>query len=117
MRDRDPVVAPDAFVASIVHTGARLPDRARVGMRQFAVPGPDGVAVVTSDLDEARELLAAADFFGRVFAERINRPYRTSLLLTFCYATLTICLSAATAVTKDEIAVLLAAVHLPAPTP
>jgi carbonic anhydrase/acetyltransferase-like protein (isoleucine patch superfamily) len=54
---------------SIVHTGARLPDRARVGMRQFAVPGPDGAAVVTSDLDEARELLAAADFFGTVFAE------------------------------------------------
>src|SRR6516225_4662362 len=55
---------------SIVHTGARLPDRARVGMRQFAVPGPDGAAVVTSDLDEARELLAAADFFGKVFAEQ-----------------------------------------------
>jgi carbonic anhydrase/acetyltransferase-like protein (isoleucine patch superfamily) len=54
---------------SIVHTGARLPDRARVGMRQFAVPGPDGAAVVTSDLDEARELLAAADFFGKVFSE------------------------------------------------
>lgn len=55
---------------SIVHTGARLPDRTRVGMRQFAVPGPDGDAVVTSDLDEARELLAAADFFGKVFAEQ-----------------------------------------------
>ena len=55
--------------ASIVHTGARLPDRARVGMRQFAVPGPDGAAIVTSDLDEARELLATADFFGKVFAE------------------------------------------------
>ena len=54
---------------SIVHTGARLPDQTRVGMRQFAVPGPDGTAVVTSDLDEARELLAAADFFGKVFAE------------------------------------------------
>jgi carbonic anhydrase/acetyltransferase-like protein (isoleucine patch superfamily) len=54
---------------SIVHTGARLPDRTRVGMRQFAVPGPDGAAIVTSDLDEARELLAAADFFGKVFAE------------------------------------------------
>ena len=54
---------------SIVHTGARLPDRTRVGMRQFAVPGPDGAAVVTSDLDQARELLAAADFFGTVFAE------------------------------------------------
>jgi len=55
---------------SIVHTGTRLPDRARVGMRQYAVPGPDGAAVVTSDLDEARELLAAADFFGKVFAEQ-----------------------------------------------
>lgn len=54
---------------SIVHTGTRLPDRTRVGMRQFAVPGADGAAVVTSDLDEARELLAAADFFGKVFAE------------------------------------------------
>jgi carbonic anhydrase/acetyltransferase-like protein (isoleucine patch superfamily) len=55
---------------SIVHTGARLPERTRVGMRQFAVPGPDGAAVVTSDLDEARALLAAADFFGKVFAEQ-----------------------------------------------
>jgi len=54
---------------SIVHTGARLPGRTRVGMRQFAVPGPDGAGVVTSDLDEARALLAAADFFGKVFAE------------------------------------------------
>lgn len=54
---------------SIVHTGTRLPVRARVGMRQFAVPGPDGAAVVTSDLNQARELLAAADFFGKVFAE------------------------------------------------
>jgi carbonic anhydrase/acetyltransferase-like protein (isoleucine patch superfamily) len=54
---------------SIVHTGARLPGRTRVGMRQYAVPGPDGAAVVTGDLDEARELLAAADFFGKVFAE------------------------------------------------
>jgi carbonic anhydrase/acetyltransferase-like protein (isoleucine patch superfamily) len=55
---------------SIVHTGARLPERTRVGMRQLAVPGPDGAAVVTSDLDEARALLAAADFFGKVFAEQ-----------------------------------------------
>jgi carbonic anhydrase/acetyltransferase-like protein (isoleucine patch superfamily) len=54
---------------SIVHTGTRLPGRTRVGMRQLAVPGPDGAAVVTSDLDKARELLTAADFFGKVFAE------------------------------------------------
>lgn len=37
--------------------------------RPHAPPGPDGAAVVTGDLDEARELLAAADFFGKVFAE------------------------------------------------
>ena len=61
----DPVVAPDAFIAST----AVLAGDVRVGMRQFAVPGRDGTAVVTSDLDEARELLAAADFFGKVFAE------------------------------------------------
>jgi hypothetical protein len=52
-----------------VHSGARLPDRARAGTRQFTVPSPDGAVVVTSDLDEAGELLAAADFFRRVFAE------------------------------------------------
>jgi hypothetical protein len=55
-------------MGSIVHTGARLPARTRVGLRQFAVPGADGTAVVTGDLDEARKLLAAADFFGTVFA-------------------------------------------------
>jgi len=54
---------------SIVHTGAQLPERARVGMRQYAVRGPDGTAVVTGDLDQARALLAEADFFGQVFAE------------------------------------------------
>lgn len=54
---------------SIVHTGAHLPAGTRVGMRQFAVPRPGGgPAVITSDLDEARRLLAQADFFGTVFA-------------------------------------------------
>jgi hypothetical protein len=38
-------------------------------MRQYAVAGDNGEAVVMSDLDEARELLAAADFFGRMFGE------------------------------------------------
>lgn len=60
---------------SIVHTGARLPERTRVGMRHFAVPGPGGAAaVVTSDLDRARELLAAADFFGAAFADASADP-------------------------------------------
>lgn len=52
-----------------VLTGTSLPDQAPVGMRQFAVPGRDGAAVITSDLDQARELLAAADFSGGVFAD------------------------------------------------
>ena len=52
---------------AIVHTGASLPSGSRVGMRQFAAAGDDG-SVVTSDLDEARELLAGADFFARAFA-------------------------------------------------
>ena len=52
---------------SIVHAGARLPERSRVGMRQYAVPGPDDEAVVTADLAAARELVARADFFGRAF--------------------------------------------------
>lgn len=54
---------------SIVHVGARLAPASRVGMRQFAIAHPDEGAVVTGDLDRARELLAKADFFGRVFAE------------------------------------------------
>jgi hypothetical protein len=38
-------------------------------MRQCAVASPDGgPATITSDLDEARSLLAQSDFFGRVFA-------------------------------------------------
>jgi carbonic anhydrase/acetyltransferase-like protein (isoleucine patch superfamily) len=53
---------------SIVHTNAMLPPRSRVGMRQCAVASPDGgPATITSDLDEARSLLAQTDFFGRVF--------------------------------------------------
>ena len=32
----------------------------------FAVPSPQGT-VVTADVEQARELVAAADFFGRAF--------------------------------------------------
>lgn len=51
---------------SIAHVGARLPPHSRLGMRQYAVAA-DGAAVITGDLDHARELLARADFFDRVF--------------------------------------------------
>lgn len=53
---------------SIVHTNAQLPPRTRLGMRHFAVARlGGGPAVVTGDLEEARALLAEADFFGNVF--------------------------------------------------
>jgi carbonic anhydrase/acetyltransferase-like protein (isoleucine patch superfamily) len=54
---------------SIVHLGTRLAAGSRVGMRQYAVPGPDGNAVVTGDVDEARRLVGAADFFAQAFAD------------------------------------------------
>jgi carbonic anhydrase/acetyltransferase-like protein (isoleucine patch superfamily) len=59
---------------SIVHTGAQLPAGSRVGMRQYAIPGTDGAAIVTGDLAEARELLAGADFFARAFATDETNP-------------------------------------------
>jgi len=52
---------------SIAHVGAHIAPRSRLGMRQYAVARGDG-AVITGDLEHARELLAEADFFGRAFA-------------------------------------------------
>jgi carbonic anhydrase/acetyltransferase-like protein (isoleucine patch superfamily) len=52
---------------SIVHVGTRLPPASRVGLRHYAVPGEDGEAVITADVEEARRHLAGADFFGHVF--------------------------------------------------
>ena len=37
-------------------------------MRQYAV-ATEGDAVITGDVEHARDLLAKADFFGRVFAD------------------------------------------------
>jgi gamma-carbonic anhydrase len=52
---------------AIVHTGTVLPPNSRVGLRQVAGPGEDGL-VITSDPEEARGLIGSADFFGTVFA-------------------------------------------------
>ncbi|HEX6460547.1 MAG TPA: DapH/DapD/GlmU-related protein [Thermoleophilaceae bacterium] len=52
---------------SIAHVGARLPAGSRLGMRQYAVAQEAGDALITADLDEARRLIARADFFGQVF--------------------------------------------------
>ena len=51
---------------ALVHAGAVLGEESRVGMGSFAVPSPQGT-VVTADVEHARELVAAADFFGRAF--------------------------------------------------
>ena len=51
---------------AIVHANASIRSRGRVGLRQIACPGGDG-AVITSDVDEAREALAAGAFFRAAF--------------------------------------------------
>jgi carbonic anhydrase/acetyltransferase-like protein (isoleucine patch superfamily) len=53
---------------SIVHRGAHLRARFRVGISHFAIAQPGGrPALITSDLQSAREALGTADFFSRVF--------------------------------------------------
>jgi carbonic anhydrase/acetyltransferase-like protein (isoleucine patch superfamily) len=54
-------------VGAIVHVNTSLPSEARVGMRQFAVPGDAG-PVITTDLAQARSLVQAEDFFAAAFA-------------------------------------------------
>ena len=59
----------------VVHAGAVLPPRSRVGMGQFAIAQPDGrPALVTGDLDAAGTALAASDFFGKVFGADPSDP-------------------------------------------
>ena len=52
---------------SVVHTATQLPPGSRVGLRCVAAPAESG-AVITSDIEKAREAIAQADFFGRAFA-------------------------------------------------
>jgi carbonic anhydrase/acetyltransferase-like protein (isoleucine patch superfamily) len=51
---------------SIVHVRSELPAASRVGMRCMAIPR-EGGTLVTSSVDEAREALADANFFGEAF--------------------------------------------------
>ena len=51
---------------AIVHATTEVPARARVGMRHVAVPTPQGF-LSTADIEEARRLLAAVDFFETAF--------------------------------------------------
>jgi len=54
---------------SIVHVGARVASRSRIGMKQYAIARHGGDALITSDLGVARDLLAKADFFEQVFGD------------------------------------------------
>jgi carbonic anhydrase/acetyltransferase-like protein (isoleucine patch superfamily) len=62
------VVGPGSRLGAgaIVHTGTELPPESRVGLRSIAVASKDG-PVITSDIDRARELVGASDFFRRAF--------------------------------------------------
>jgi carbonic anhydrase/acetyltransferase-like protein (isoleucine patch superfamily) len=51
---------------AIVHATTVLPERARVGMRHVAVPTADGF-LSTADVEQAREAIAAIDFFETAF--------------------------------------------------
>jgi carbonic anhydrase/acetyltransferase-like protein (isoleucine patch superfamily) len=51
---------------AIVHATTALPEGARVGMRHIAVPTGDGF-LSTGDIEQARELVAAIDFFETAF--------------------------------------------------
>jgi carbonic anhydrase/acetyltransferase-like protein (isoleucine patch superfamily) len=53
-------------VGTLVHAGTSVPDAGRIGMRQVAVPGPEG-PVVTNDIERAREALDTARFFEMTF--------------------------------------------------
>ncbi len=53
-------------VGAIVHVGTELPEESRVGLRSIAVGSEDG-PTITADVQRARELVAASDFFGEAF--------------------------------------------------
>jgi carbonic anhydrase/acetyltransferase-like protein (isoleucine patch superfamily) len=54
-------------IGAIVHATTRVADAARIGMRHIAVPAGDGF-VSTADVEEARRLLGAVNFFAEVFS-------------------------------------------------
>ena len=54
-------------VGAIVHAGTKVPPGARIGMRRIAAPSGDEF-VTSPDVGEARDAVAAANFFETVFA-------------------------------------------------
>ncbi len=58
---------------AIVHVKTVLPAQTHVGIRHIAVPTENGF-LITSDIQVAREKIAAADFFETVFNETERQP-------------------------------------------
>jgi hypothetical protein len=54
-------------VGSVVHAGSVLGAGSRVGLHCIAVPDHDNGALITADIETARDAIARADFFGRSF--------------------------------------------------
>jgi carbonic anhydrase/acetyltransferase-like protein (isoleucine patch superfamily) len=55
-------------VGAVVHAGSVLEPSSRVGLHCVAAPDPEHGALITSDIEAARDAIARADFFGRAFA-------------------------------------------------
>jgi carbonic anhydrase/acetyltransferase-like protein (isoleucine patch superfamily) len=53
-------------IGAIVHASVALPDRSRIGLRHVAVPTGEGF-LSTADVEDARQALGAAGFFGTAF--------------------------------------------------
>jgi hypothetical protein len=54
-------------VGSVVHAGTTLAAASRVGLNNIAVPDRENGALITADIETARDAIAQADFFGRSF--------------------------------------------------
>jgi carbonic anhydrase/acetyltransferase-like protein (isoleucine patch superfamily) len=69
------VIGHDSRISAgaIVHLKTLLPPHTRVGLRHIAVPTTSG-SLITADLEEARNQIAAADFLGTVFGEKEQEP-------------------------------------------
>jgi carbonic anhydrase/acetyltransferase-like protein (isoleucine patch superfamily) len=55
-------------VGAVVHAGSVLGRSSRVGLHSIAAPDGEHGALITADIDVARDAIARADFFGRAFA-------------------------------------------------
>lgn len=72
-------------VGAVVHAGTVLHPASRVGLHCIAAPNGKSGALITADVEAAREAIAQSDFFGRAFAldqpdqEELHRAAATRL--------------------------------------